>query len=109
VLVAITERGDVDGDSGGNLDKVQLPVNLSFVVTPAVRIGVQSGITGSVQHFGDDYTVPVALGALVMFGEHVLAAASFSLDRVSGATPEGVDGPGAADLRSASLILGYML
>lgn len=109
VLVAITERGDVDGDSGGNLDRIQLPVDLSFHATPTFRIGVQSGIRGSLQHFGDDYAVPVAFGAILMLNEHILAAASFSLDRVAGATPEGTDGPGAADLRSASLVLGYML
>ena len=109
VLVAITERGDVDGDSGGNLDRIQLPVDLALHFTPSFQIGVQSGIRGSLQHFGDDYTVPVALGAILMVNEHILAAASFSLDRVAGATPEGTDGPGAADLRSASLMLGYML
>lgn len=109
VLVAITERGDVDGDSGGNFDQIQLPIDLGFYITPTFQIGVQSGIRGSLQHFGDDYTVPVAFGAMLMLNEHILAAASFSLDRVAGATPEGVDGPGAADLRSASLLLGYML
>ena len=53
--------------------------------------------------------MPVALGAILMVNQHILAAASFSLDRVAGATPEGTDGPGAADARSASLLLGYML
>ena len=37
VLVAITERGDLDGDSGGNLDRIQLPVDLSLHVTPTSR------------------------------------------------------------------------
>jgi hypothetical protein len=106
VLVALTERGD----EGGNKDQLLVPVDLSFMVVNGLYLGVQSGIAGTLQGFGESYTVPVAFGGLFMINPKIMVAAAVSFDRVTGGTPEGVeDTLGTADRRSASLILGYTM
>jgi hypothetical protein len=109
LFFALTERGDPP-DGANNNDQLFLPVDVGFMVTPALALGVQSGIAGSLQNFGEDYVVPVALGGVFNINAKMVLAAAFSLDRVTGGTPEGVeDTSGAADRRSFSLVFGYML
>jgi hypothetical protein len=104
-LIALTERPD----DGANADQLFLPVHLAYRIGSRLDLGVQSGILGRLKEFGDNYAVPVALGGVFALGESVSLAAAFSFDRVTGGTPEGQEAPGAADLRSFSLMLGYML
>ena len=106
VFFAVTERGD----EGGNYERLFVPVDLSFMVSSSLSVGVQSGVAGTFQNLGADYTVPVALGGLFMINPKIMVAAAFSLDRVTGGETEGVDDPrGTADVRSASLTLGYTM
>lgn len=105
VLIALTKRGD----EGGNNDQINIPVDVSYMLSPKLHIGVQTGIYSTLQNFGDVYGVPLALGALFILSPKINVAAAFSLDRVTGGSPEGVDGPGAADTRSLSVLFGYMM
>lgn len=103
-FIAVTERPD----DGANADQLFLPVHLAYTLG-RLDLGVQSGILGPLKDFGDNYAVPVALGGVFAINAQMNLAAAFSFDRVTGGTAEGADGPGAADLRSFSLMFGYML
>jgi hypothetical protein len=98
-FIRLTER-----DAGN--DSLFLPVQLGFAATPALTIGAQTGVHAPFERFGDEYTIPVALGGVYLIHPQMFAAGSFSLDRLFG----GGDGaPGAFDLRSLNLTFGYML
>jgi hypothetical protein len=101
LFVRLTDR-----DVGDGADSLFLPVQLGFAVNPELVIGAQTGIHAPFERFGDQYTVPVALGGVYLIHPQMFAAGSFSLDRVFGG---GDGGPGAFDLRSLNLTFGYML
>lgn len=49
--------------SEGNKEGIFVPVQIAFQATPELAAFVDTGIAGSVDHFGDLYTVPVGVGA----------------------------------------------
>ena len=98
VLVPVTER-DVQNEI------LNLPVNLTFGLSPKLSVGVQSGVSTPFEAIGDSYRVPLALGGFFMVNPKVSAAATFSLDAVL----TGVAGDSPADARSFNFTLGYLM
>ncbi len=101
LLVAVTNRGD----DGGNLDRINLPVDVNYMMSSSLHVGLQSGITDTLEHLGDNYSIPIALGATYLITPKMSLAGALSLDSVLDAN----DATGATDLRSLSLSLGYMM
>ncbi len=98
IFIGITERG------AGNKELLNLPVDLSYMLSPTFYVGVQTGISTPFEGIGDAYVVPVALGGLLMLSEKLTATAAFSLDAVTSGA-----GGGAADARSIGVALGYSM
>lgn len=94
VVVGVTER------DAGNKEVLSVPVSFNYMVNDQLHVGVQTGILGPLDGFGDFYMVPVALGAGYKINDNMTAGGAFSLDRVAG-----FEGPGAADMRSLGLFL----
>ena len=88
----------------GNKERFYIPVDLSFMMSPKLSVGVQTGITDTFEAAGDNYVVPVALGGYLMISEKISASAAFSFDRVT----SGGEGNGI-DARSVSFVLGYLM
>jgi len=103
LFVGLTER-DL-----GNKEILFVPVDVNFQATPELTVGLQSGIWGPLDGFGDAYFVPVAIGAAYMINPQMSILGAFAFDRLTGGTPEGADGPGAADLRSLNITFAYMM
>jgi hypothetical protein len=96
IQIGITKRDEVGKES------IHVPVDVMFAATPKVFVGLQTGIQGPLDGFGDGYSVPVSIGAMFMATPNISAGASFNLLRVAG-----FEGPGAADLRSISVFASY--
>ncbi len=101
IYVGLTER------DGGNKEYLSLPVGVNYMVDAKLAAGVQTGIHGPLDGFGDSFVIPISLGAMYALNESMSVGGSFTLHRVTGGTPEGAEGPGAADLRGLSLFVGW--
>jgi hypothetical protein len=97
IQIGITKRDEVGKES------IHVPVDVMFAATPKIFAGLQTGIQGPLDGFGDAFAVPVSIGAMFMATPNIMAGASFNLLRVAG----GDDGPGAADIRGISVFAGY--
>jgi hypothetical protein len=96
IYVGFTER------DAGNKETLNVPVDVMFMASPKLAAGVQTGITGPLDGFGDFYMIPVSLGAMFSVSPNLMAGASFNLLRVAG-----FEGPGAADLRSLTVFAAW--
>jgi hypothetical protein len=96
IYIGATER------DGGNKEYLNIPVDLMFMASDKLAAGVQTGIQGPLDGFGDGYSVPLSLGAMFKVNDNISAGGSFNLLRVAG-----FEGPGAADLRSLTLFFNW--
>jgi hypothetical protein len=92
-------------DDFGNKELLNVPVAFLFAATPQLHVGLQTGIRGPLDGFGDAYTVPVSLGAMFAVNPNIMVGGSFGLNRVAGY--ELPDGVGVADMRSLTLFAGW--
>jgi hypothetical protein len=97
ISLGLTER------DGGNKEYLAVPVDVNFMVNDKLGVGVQTGIHGPLDGFGDAFFVPVSLGAMFQINPSLTAGGAFVLHRVAG----GADGPGAADLRGLSVFASW--
>lgn len=101
IAVGLTER------DAGNKEYLGVPVDVNYMVNEKLGVGVQTGIHGPLDGFGDSFFVPVSLAAMYGVNENITAGAAFTLLRVTGGSPDGVDGPGAADFRGLSVFASW--
>lgn len=101
IYIGLTER------DAGNKEYLAVPVGVMYAVNAQLRAGVQTGIQGPLDGFGDGFAIPISLGAMYGINDKMSAGASFTLHRVTGGSPEGVEGPGAADLRGLGLYFSW--
>lgn len=104
IYVGLTNRSfDTNGVSVDfNKEVLNVPVDVHFMATDKVGIGVQSGISGPLSGFGDSFKVPLSVGAMFIINQNMSAGAAVTLHRVAG----GGDG-GAADARSLGVFFGW--
>lgn len=102
IYIGLNERDDM---TAPNTEFVNVPVSLLVAAWPRLQLGVQSGIAGPVDGFGDAYRVPVAAMTSYAFLPNLTGAIAFSLDRVTGGggSAAGMTSPGALDTRSLTL------
>jgi hypothetical protein len=98
VGIGITKR---DGIGGKEL--LSVPVDVSFMVNPKIGVGVQTGIQAPFDEFGDNWNLPVSLGAMFMATPNITAGASFNLFSVA----SGRDGNEAFDNRGLTVFAAY--
>jgi hypothetical protein len=96
IQIGLNER------DAGNKETLNVPVALMYMASPQLHVGLQTGIRGPLDGFGDAYSVPVGVGAMFMVNPNINVGGAFTLERVAG-----FDGPGAADLRSLALFVGW--
>lgn len=96
IALGLTER------DAGNKEFLGVPVDVNYMVNEKLGVGVQTGIQGPLDGFGDAYFVPLALAGMYQVNESITAGASFTLLRVAG-----FEGPGAADLRGLSVFASW--
>ena len=101
IYVGLSDR------DAGNKESLAIPVDLYFGVNEKLGVGLQTGIEGPLDGFGDSFVVPVTVGGIYSINDAMSAGLTFNLHRVTGGSVEGVDGPGAADLRSLGLMFGW--
>ena len=101
IALGLTER------DAGNKEYIGVPVDVNYIVNEKIGAGVQVGIFGPLDGFGDAFIVPLSLAGMYQVNESITAGASFTLHRVTGGTPDGVDGPGAADFRGLSVFASW--
>jgi|JI10StandDraft_1071094.scaffolds.fasta_scaffold05872_13 hypothetical protein len=101
ISLGLTER------DAGNKEEIGIPVDVNYMVNDKLGVGVQTGVYGPLDGFGDSFVLPVSLAGMYQVNESITAGASFTLHRVTGGTPEGVDGPGAADFRGLSVFASW--
>lgn len=97
VFFGITER------DAGNKERLFAPVNVSFLLSPRLTLGVQGGVTGLVDGLGDTYQVPVTLGAHFSINPQLGIGAAFTLPAVT----TGIDQLDGIDARTATIWLSY--
>lgn len=91
IYVGITERDF-------NKEQINIPVALGFAASDKLMVGVQTGITGPLDGFGDAFSVPLSLAAAFNLNDNMTLGGALTLFRVAG-----FEGPGAADIRGLSL------
>lgn len=97
VFFGITERTE------GNKERLFLPINVSFLLSPRLVLGVQSGVTGLVDGLGDTYQVPISLGAHFSINPQLGIGAAFTLPAVT----TGADQLDGIEARTATIWLSY--
>jgi hypothetical protein len=97
VFFGITER------SNGNTERLFLPLNVSFLLSPRLVLGVQGGVTGLVDTLDETYQVPVSLGAHFSINPQLGFGAAFSLPAVT----TGADELDGIDARTLTIWLSY--
>lgn len=96
IYIGLTER------DSGNKETLNVPVDVMYMASDKLGVGVQTGITGPLDGFGDFYSIPVSIGAMFKANDNLSVGGSFNLLRVAG-----FEGPGAADIRTLSLFVDW--
>ncbi len=95
LYIGITERDF-------NKEFLSMPVWAMYAVSPKLMAGVQTGIAGPLDGFGDGFVVPVGVGGMYAVGPKINAGLAFTFANLLGKNS-------TADARGLSLILGYKL
>jgi len=99
IFLGLTER------DSGNKEILNVPVAVGFGVNEQLHVGVQTGIRGPLDGFGDAYTVPLSLGAMYAVNANLGVAATFGFNALVNGFPD--PAPGAADLRTAGVMVSW--
>ena len=102
VYIGVNKRADVTTGGGGftittpgNKEIISVPLQVAFQAIPQVAIFLESGISGRLSHFGDNYFVPVGLGASCL----AMHALDVGLEFMAPAILTGMKGDNAFDVR----------
>ena len=95
IWIGLTERDF-------NKEILNIPVDVHFMLSPKLGLGLQTGISGPLDGFGDAFNVPVSVGAMFSVTPAIMAGASFNLPLVV----NGFDAE-AFDARSLSVFVGW--
>jgi hypothetical protein len=81
--------------SAGNKELLALPVRAGYLVMPQLDLGVSAGLYGSLDGFGDTYSIPVGLGGVYALNKELAVRAQFTVFDISGNVTSGAfDGRG---------------
>jgi hypothetical protein len=83
-----------------------VPVDVNYMVNPKLGVGVQTGIHGPLDGFGDSFFVPVALAACTRSTRHHRGRVVHAAPR-DRRHPRRRRRPGAADFRGLSVFASW--
>jgi hypothetical protein len=89
--------------SEGNKEEIAVPLEIAFQASPELAVFVDSGIGGPTSHFGDNYVVPVGIGAAFAAMPNLDVGAEFMLPAVV----TGMKGDNATDARYLGVFASY--
>ena len=78
IYIGLTKR------DGGNKEQLSIPVMVGYMVSDKLHAGVQTGIAGPLDGFGDAYMIPVGVGAMFMVNPNLGVAGSFNFINLAG-------------------------
>jgi hypothetical protein len=78
LFLGVTER------DAGNKEILNVPVSFGYMVNEKLHAGVQTGIWGPLDGFGDFFMVPVNLGAMYMVSDKLGVAGAFGFTNLLG-------------------------
>jgi hypothetical protein len=87
----------------GNKEILAVPLQVAFQAAPQIAVFLDSGIFGPISHFGDNYDVPVGIGADYLVQHGLDVGLEFMLPRVV----SGTSGNKAMDSRALMLYAAY--
>jgi len=96
IILSINERDPLKRDG------LLLPVAIGYKVDPKLSVGVQTGITGPFDGFGDSYAIPFNLGANFAVDEKLSVGGAFGFPNLAGKD-------GSADGRLLTFIGTYFI
>jgi hypothetical protein len=94
VNFGLTKRSD------GNKEMLTLPVRIGLMATQQLNVGVSIALAGPFSHFGDNYAIPLGVGATYAVSNMVDVRAQFAFDNLAGKN-------GGADQRTLSIGAAY--
>jgi len=92
-----------------NADQLYVPIGLSYKLSPVVAAGIGSGIKGPLggfTRFGNTYTVPFGVNAVVTLDPTFAVGASFTFGKLAGG-PALADAATGTDFRGIHVWLNY--
>jgi hypothetical protein len=92
VLLGVTER-----DTGGIKEILDIPVTALYPVAPKLALALQTGFVLPIETIGDDYSIPLSVGAHYDVNDSLTVNLAFSFPRLIAGTA------GGADFRSITL------
>ncbi len=95
LYIGVTERDY-------NKESLHVPVMVGYMVSNKLHAGVQTGIAGPLDGFGDAFRVPVTLGGMYAVSPKISAGAGFSFFNLAGKG-------GSADSRALNIFVNYNL
>ncbi|HUQ04156.1 MAG TPA: hypothetical protein VM261_16770 [Kofleriaceae bacterium] len=90
IAIGLTERD-------GNKEEIMVPVMVGYAVNEKLHAGLQTGIAGPLDGFGDAFFVPVGLGALYGLNDKMSVGGAFNFVNLAGKN-------GGADFRTLDLM-----
>lgn len=97
IYLGLTDR------DAGNKEILTVPLHAMYALSPKLMLGVQTGIQGPIDGFGDGWRLPLSLGAMFKVNKNISAGAVFNLFALAGADIF----PTGADLRALSLMVSW--
>lgn len=95
IYIGVTERDF-------NKEILYLPVNVGYMVNEKLGAGVQTGIWGLLDGFGDTYQIPLSLMGMYAVGPKINAGAAFTFTNIAGKES-------SADGRALNIFVNYNL
>jgi hypothetical protein len=95
IYIGVTERDF-------NKEALNIPVMVGYGVNEKLKAGVQTGIAGPLDGFGDAFRVPLSLAAMYNVGPKINAGGAFTLFNIAGKNS-------SADFRSLNIFVNYNL
>ncbi len=92
-------------DAGNIKQLVVVPVCVGLPLNEQLMAMLQTGIYGMTEKFGDNYRIPLSLGAMFHLNPNTMLGAMFTFNNIGGKKAPGV---GAADERALELVVGWM-
>jgi hypothetical protein len=86
-------------------DRLYIPVELQFQLSPGASLKVLSGITGQLSELGNTYAIPLGLGIVGNVNSSIDLGVRFSFDNLLGKEPVTPPGASRTDARSIGLLL----
>jgi hypothetical protein len=100
VFIGVTKRDQ------GNKGNIYVPLTVGVKPTPALLVGIGTGIKGPIDQFGDGWTYSVGAFGQYQVNQKLLAGASLIFPKVTGASAIPSAGKGG-DFRTVQVWVGY--